>query len=243
MSLIHDALKKAQGHDEAPVGSGTASLKESIEEGRKPPASKRKIVLAAVLVLVLGVFAYMKLYSPTDTEDAPHPKEEGAAAGDLSAGGPADAASMKRRAVDAYRADDLSGAWANISAVVNLTPKDAEAWNNLGLIAKERGDPTKAREAYGKALELKPGYAEALNNMAVMEWQGGNGAGARELLDKALKQLPAYPEANFNMAVIYDKAGDKKKAEDYYRRFLDVGGTFPSNVVEEVRDRVMEFEE
>ena len=34
----------------------------------------------------------------------------------------------------------------------------------------------------------------------------------------------------------------KEKAAEYYKRFLNVSGTFPSSVVEAVRDRVMEIE-
>ena len=47
MSLIHDALKKAEGGENPPVGSGLSQFQEPIEEaGKKIPL--RTIVLAVV---------------------------------------------------------------------------------------------------------------------------------------------------------------------------------------------------
>ncbi|MDD2731078.1 MAG: tetratricopeptide repeat protein [Candidatus Portnoybacteria bacterium] len=246
MSLIHDALRKAQENARENIGSGTANLHDVLGE-EKPRVNKRGIILVSLLVLAVGYFAYVRLFSNDDASKQPAPtaavgQAEQASADSLAAGGPTDPTSLKKRAYDLYRSDDVNGAWANISAAVKLAPQDPEAWNNFGLIAKNRGDLSQAQQAYDKALELKPDYAEAMNNKAMIIFSQGDAGAAREMLEKALALQPAFPEANFNMGLIYDKAGDKEKAKEYYRRFLDVGGSFPSNVVEEVRDRVMELE-
>jgi tetratricopeptide (TPR) repeat protein len=245
MSLIHDALKKAQEEahkkEGVPLGSGVMSMGDAVETGRKLPPT-RTLVLAGVLVVALGVFAYMR-FVPKDVV-----KPE-AGAGDILVPknaetiGKDDVGMLKKRAVNAFKTDDLESAWSSLSTASNLDPKDPEIWNNLGLVAKKRGDAAKARECYQKALDLKPQYPEAMNNMAMVEMEGGNLSKAMELLEGALKITPAYPEANFNLALLYEQKGDKKKAVEYYKRFLEVGGDFPSNVIDKVRDRLMEIEQ
>jgi len=133
MSLIHDALKKAHKQAKDEVGSGAMNLQDTIEEETKakPASKKRTIVLAVLVVLALGYLAYARLYSPTEAPNIPRPK--GASKGDAGGArtaevaGPTDAAGLKKRAYDLYRSDDLSGAWANISAAVKVAADDAEA--------------------------------------------------------------------------------------------------------------------
>lgn len=237
MSLIHEALKKAQDNGRAPLGSGLASFQEPIGSP-EPPKQKRVLLLVGLLVVALGIFAYTKFSGPkTAAPDAPS-----ATAAPAAGVGEQDVARLKKNATDAYGADDLDGAWSSLSAASRLDEGDPEVWNNLGLVARKRGDLAKARESYEKALALKPEYPEALNNLAVLSMQSGDTAKAKELLDRALKISPAYPEANFHLALVFEQRGDKAKAVEYYKRFLQVGGNLPSHVVDRVRDHIMEIE-
>ncbi len=241
MSLIHDALKKAQKDDQLPIGSGLNAFQEPIGEP-KAGGSRRVIVMAVILVAAVGFYAYRKFSAPAAPAPVPAvaPALPGASPDQAAAAAGPEAA--KRKAFDAYKTDDLESAWINIQAAALAAPQDAEVWNNYGVIARKRGDLEKAREAYTKAIELKPQYPEALNNLALMEMQADNTTKAKELLEKALNAAPAYPEANFHLGLIYDRAGEKQKAAEYYKRFLEVSGSFTNTVVEGVRDRVMEIE-
>lgn len=237
MSLIHDALKKAQEKDKAPMGSGLSGFHDTLDEG-KPKISKTTIILGVVFTLVIVFLAYSKFSG----------KGGGTGSGDVPAVSPIavqtqpDAQRLKKSAADSFNTDDLETAWASITSANQLDANDPEVWNNMGLIARKRGDATKAREAYEKALALRPEYPEAMNNLAILEMQAGNVARAKELLDKATKLVPSYAEANFNLALLYDQAGDRVKAVEYYKRFVDTGKNFPSSVIDSVRDRVMEIE-
>lgn len=290
MSLIHDALKKAQDKEKAPIGSGLTAFQD-LPEGKKLALTKRTIVLIALVVVALGFLAYNRFSSPdapapTDiptskfgpTPGAVAPGQAAAPAPEVTPGGAGEAPDavpgqapggaqagaaqpapglgtgaegaeqssdvvlMNRRAIEAFKNDELDSALASIRSAAVLAPKSAQVWNNKGFIEKKFGELEEARRSYEKALELKPDYPETLNNLAMLEYAEGKPSTARELLQKTLTAVPAYPEANFNMGFIYDKGGDKTRAIDYYRRFLDVSGAFPSNVVEAVRDRVMELE-
>ena len=239
MSLIHDALQKAQ--KDAVSASKIPGTSMFAPPPEKKPIPKRTIVLAVVLIVVVGFFAYMRL-APKDKVVSPD--LGGAKPIDVKTTyGKQDIGLLKKRAIDAYKTDDFDTAWSSLSAASALDVNDPEIWNNLGLVAKKRDDSDKAREYYQKALDLKPTYVEAMNNMAILEWEGENLTRATELLSKALEISAAYPEANFHMGLIYDEKGNKQKAAEYYKRFLDVAGTFPSNIVDSVRDRLMEIGE
>lgn len=238
MSLIHDALKKAQDKEKAPLGSGLASFQDAASSPPREGMNKRTLVLAAVLTLAVGFFVYSRLVPPKTATEAPVPSP----AIQPQNFGDQDAARLKKGGVEAYNADDLDRAWSNLQAANKLDEKDAETWNNMGLVARKRGDLLKARECYEKAIELKPDYPEAMNNLAVLSMQGGDTAKAKELLEKAVALSPAYPEANFHLAILYEQKGDKPKAIEYYKRFLEVSGSLPSNVVDQVRDHIVEIE-
>lgn len=240
MSLIHDALKKAQDKDKAPLGSGLTAFQEP-STGGGPKLPTRTIVLAVLVAVALGFLAYKRFTKPKPVPEVPAPAlTVQTAPGGSAQGG--DGLLMKRRAIEAFKTDELDSAYASITSAAQLSPSDPEVWNDKGLIEKKLGNFEGARQSYQKALELKPDYPEVFNNLAMLELAEGNASQARQYLEKALTALPAYPEANFNMAVIYDEAGDKAQAATYYKRFLEVSGAFPSNVVEAVRDRVMELE-
>ena len=239
MSLIHDALKKAGGKKERPpVGSGLVSFQETDESTRRAVPT-RTIILAVVLVVVIALSLYlrlsdrhkeMKFYQPVVPEAGTRESSK------------MNVAQLKSRAADVYRSDDLDAAWSILSTANRLDDQDPEVWNNLGLVARRSGDVTYARKAYQKALQLKPDYPEVLNNLAVLEMKAGNNAEAKKLLEKVLELVPAYPEANFHMALLYDQKGKKDQAIDYYKRFLEVSGDFPSNIVDAIRDHIVEIE-
>lgn len=237
MSLIHDALKKAENGRKASIGSGLSSFQSPPEELKKK-VSTTTVILAVVFLGVIGYLVYTKLiWSGADT-----------AALSVTAALPVvtlsatEVMQLKKSAVNAYKAEDFDTAWKNLLSASEAVSSDPEIWNNLGLVARKRGDVAKAREFYSKALALKKDYPEALNNLAALEMQSGNNDNAQDFLEQALKILPNYPEANFHLALVYDQAGNKEKAVEYYKKFLAISESFPQSVVESVRDRVMELE-
>lgn len=242
MSLIHDALKKAQGEENAPLGSGMTQFQESPDEEGKKNISKRTLILGGVLVLALVIFVVNKFISKHPASQAPATVSQAGEAQPSPMAPVSDVGKLKRAAIDAYSTGDYDAAWSNLQLAAQMTPDDPEIWNNTGLVARKRGDVVKAREAYSKALGLKADYPECLNNMAVLEMQSGNTGKAKELLEKALALAPANPEANFHMALLNEMGGDKKRAVEYYKRFVTVGTSLPSSTVDAVRDHIMEIE-
>ena len=72
MSLIHDALKKAQQEQRSELGSGVTSMEESHEMVKKG-VPKRTIVLAVILITSLIIFAYLRFKPKPDESSASAP--------------------------------------------------------------------------------------------------------------------------------------------------------------------------
>ena len=55
----------------------------------------------------------------------------------------------------------------NYKQALKIKPDYAEAYYNMGIALKDKGDPEAAIDSYKQALKIKPDYAEAYNNMGV----------------------------------------------------------------------------
>ena len=51
--------------------------------------------------------------------------------------------------------------------VLKIKPDYAEAYYNMGVALKSKGNPEAAIDSYKQALKIKPNYAEAHNNMGM----------------------------------------------------------------------------
>ena len=71
-------------------------------------------------------------------------------------------------------------------ALTAQEPANKIAWNNLGNVLDELGDPEAAIAAYQKALALDPSYQSPKTNMAIVAYQHGTAIYAQGKLDKAL---------------------------------------------------------
>ncbi len=72
-------------------------------------------------------------------------------------------------------------------AMTAQEPVNKIAWNNLGNVLDELGDPEAAIAAYHKALAFDPNYQNAKTNLAIVAYQYGTTIYAEGKLDKALK--------------------------------------------------------
>src|SRR3569832_1624207 len=67
-----------------------------------------------------------------------------------------------------YRRGQLAEAEQSFRRAIELHAQDAVAWNYLGMIYRQQGRFTEARDAYGHALAARPDYAYAHLNLAIL---------------------------------------------------------------------------
>lgn len=80
---------------------------------------------------------------------------------------------------------------------------DAAAYNNLGIVYANNGQPEKAAEAFKKSAQLGGSATELNNNLALLNLGTGNVAGAKQYLNSAndqVKSLAAAAEGDYAAA-------------------------------------------
>jgi tetratricopeptide (TPR) repeat protein len=115
---------------------------------------------------------------------------------------------------------------------IELTPTDnlpsaANAMNYLGYMWLERGEHMdKAEELIRKANELEPDNAAYMDSLGWLHFKAGKVEQALgELLraEKKLKQVdPEDAEILDHIAQAYDKSGQRAKAQEYWKRVVDL---------------------
>lgn len=229
MSLIHQALKKAEG-ERAHSGPRTDY---GFRGGRG--AGLRKAALVIPVALVIGAVFYFS--SPSDKKAAPAISVNAPAQPQASIPATPAALDLNQKGLALFahgQYDEASSVFREASAV---EPKAAHPYNNMGLAMMRQGDRAGAEAAFKKAMELKSGYPEAMNNLAALLMDSGDVKKAETLLNDAVKADPGYADALFNLAVLLERKGDIEAAIERYEGFIDRGKD--ADAVLQVKKKVM----
>jgi tetratricopeptide (TPR) repeat protein len=90
---------------------------------------------------------------------------------------------------------------------INLTPENADAWDNFGLALFRMGEYADAQAAFDKAVSLEPKNALYWNNLAgSLREQDKLAEAAKMLIEQALTLDPNLPSAHLNLGIVYLKA-------------------------------------
>ena len=105
---------------------------------------------------------------------------------------------------------------------LKLKPDYAEAYYNMGVALKGKGDLKEAINSYKKALKIKPDYAEAYYNMGNMLRDNGDLEEAINSYKKALKVKPDHAEAYNNIGIALEDNGNLEEAINSYKKALEI---------------------
>ncbi len=241
MSLIHQALKKAEEQNGTVVPPVKSSYLFGINQKKESPT--KMVVLGALVAAALVFAIWVNFFYGKDQSASGVPAAAMPAAQTGVQSASLEAVRLKVSAEEAYRAGDMDRAWATLSAAQQIAPSDPEVLNNMGLVAKEKGTTAEARGYFERALVLKPDYPEALNNLAVLDMDAANDVMAKDKLVRALAIRPDYPEANLNLAMILEREGAIAEAVKHYLAFLKNAPDEKPLFLEDVRKHVIEIEE
>lgn len=246
MSLIHKALKKAEGpeREEAP----TPPVEEFIgkKPGLKEQLTPRTIVLLVIAILAFAFLLYKKTYHKT-LESQPVASSPAAQLGTPAQQLPSPTNLSAEILVDEakkfYGLGKIDEALSRFLEASLKNPASAEIFNNIGLIYKKKNDMAQAENYYRKALAIKPDYAEALNNLGVLKANAGEPLDAAIYLKKALAINSTYADAYFNLAVLNDGEGNFREAIVNYKSFLQYTDVDDENLLDKIRGRIEQLSE
>ncbi|HEY3974359.1 MAG TPA: tetratricopeptide repeat protein [Candidatus Sulfotelmatobacter sp.] len=120
-----------------------------------------------------------------------------------------------------YRLDDGPNAIAEARTALSLDPKNAEAYQFLGLGLYSNGQYGAAVHAYEESLARNPGddrgNADTYYDMGIALHADGNLPGAIAAYERALRLRPEFWEAHANLGLILHEQGNLKQAVTEYR--------------------------
>lgn len=214
MSLIHEALKKAE-QEKNPQGVRPRFPNPIIADGSRK--SRRLTLLVALLVISLGVLFYLRAIRQPAIAPTPTPLQP---FGDFKI--EENPILLKKQALQLYSEQKLSESLAAWEKLTLLLPTEAEVYNNMGLILKKLGKKEEALQSYNKALALKSDYPELLNNLGVLYLENGQRKEAKANLEQALGFKTDYPDPYLHLALLSEQEGNLTQALQHYQKFLEL---------------------
>lgn len=105
-------------------------------------------------------------------------------------------------------------------------PEDHRCVYFLANVRRRQGNVTEARALYEKAIEMRPVLVEAYQNLASILFEEARYAEAAALMERTFEAVPLDapfdPELRYNIGICYLKAGDRERAGEHLRRYLEL---------------------
>jgi len=130
----------------------------------------------------------------------------------VSLAAPKDAKKAYDKGMDALKKKKVEDAIKNFEKAVEVYPKYAAAWYELGRYHGARGDAAMARGYFQEAVKADPKFVSPYMELAVIEWKGQKWDQVADLSEKVIKlDSFDYPQAHFLNAL-----------SNYYLKNMDV---------------------
>lgn len=137
---------------------------------------------------------------------------------------------LLKKAIIAYKENDLATAQSLYLEILNEDEKNLEALGNLGVISKAQGNYKEAINYYIKAIKLNPNNALTYNNLgnafkAIKDYKR-----AIYAFSDCIKRDPKNASAYNNLGIVYESAGDNNRAIQAYKEAVRVNPKFAKAV-------------
>jgi protein O-GlcNAc transferase len=108
----------------------------------------------------------------------------------------------------------------NYKQILRINPYHADAYYNLGIVQKGRGDLEAAIDSYKQAIKIKPEYPEAYYNMGVAQQDQEDLDSALDSYKQAINIKPDYAQAYNNMGNVLNSKRDPERAIDSFKQAI-----------------------
>ncbi|HXX28513.1 MAG TPA: tetratricopeptide repeat protein [Terriglobales bacterium] len=148
---------------------------------------------------------------------------EGTSISVTSAMAPPSAKKALEKAREEEKKGKSSQAVQSLEKAVEIYPKFAVAWYELGRIQLEQHDVASAKHSFEQALEADSKYVNPYNNLAALAFQAGEWRQVADITNKLLSLNPVnFPRAYFYNGVARYYLGDMDAAEKIARQGMRV---------------------
>ncbi len=137
----------------------------------------------------------------------------------LSAQGEGDYGRLER-AAELIRQGRLSGAEAELAAVLRVRPEDANALNLLGVVRAQQGRAGEAEELFTRAIRSSQTLVGAYLNLGQLYAEARKLERALWAFGEARKLAPDRPEIAFNLGALQEQKGELEAAADSFQAAL-----------------------
>ena len=131
-----------------------------------------------------------------------------------------------------FRQKDIEGAAEFFKKTLEIYPEHKKARKGLENVTKQflnagnksykRGDVSKAREYYEKALGFDSNFYLAYFQLGVLQKKQGQSKKAIESLQKVIEIKPDHDKTWFTLGTAYETDGSIEKAIEHYRKAIDI---------------------
>jgi len=137
------------------------------------------------------------------------------------------APSSAKKALEKAREDEKKGKWSqaqqSLEKAVEIYPKFAVAWNELGHVQLEQHDAASAKHSFEQAVAADPKYVNPYNGLASLAFQANDWPQVADITNKLLALNPVnFPNAYFYNGVAHYYLGDLDVAEKVLRQGIRV---------------------
>lgn len=232
MSLLHKALKKAEREGTNPSGS---NVFVDTEEPSVSPSRLRLLILSGLAAIAIAAVIYARFSASSRSEIISQPKEFSTPLGIAGGGTVEDHFLQGQKMMAMGRPHE---AHIHFEKAVLMEPRNAQAYNDLGLALKKSGHREEAMEQYLKALSIDPQCAPCLNNRGVLHMEGLNLTEAEEDFGKAIASHPSYADPWFHRALVLEAQGDLGEAKKNYEKFIELSRDIDAPFILRIQERV-----
>lgn len=104
---------------------------------------------------------------------------------------------------------------------IQLYPKDAQAYFELGRIYRERGEYEMAESLLTQANEIDEGYPQVHNELGAVYLKQERFNDAMIAFKRAVLLDPTFADSHYNLGNLYDRLNEHEKAAESYRKAIE----------------------
>jgi Flp pilus assembly protein TadD len=116
--------------------------------------------------------------------------------------------------------------WKNTETLftnmLKVSPNASQAYQNLAIIRKSKGDIMGAIEYYKKAIEIDPGKAKSYNNLGSCYADIYDYENAELCFKQAIECDPKMSQPFHNLGILYKERKDYFQAVEYYKKVIEI---------------------